>query len=266
MAAGAAQPLGCLIEPQQIADVGSPVIGVIERVEVERGQFVRKGQVLARLQAGVERASLSVAHSRADSDADEQAAHASATFNRERLQRAEDLFRQQFISQQALDQARTEAHLADQKLAQARDQRKVSLQERDVAAAQLSQRVIRSPMDGVVAERFLSAGERVDDKPVLRLAKVNPLKVQVVVPMAMYAQVLPLHSASVQPELAGAAPVTARVTLVDKVVDPASNTFRVQLELPNPRFQLPAGLRCKVDFGVPPSAGPELIDAVARGR
>jgi RND family efflux transporter MFP subunit len=251
--AGAAQPLGCLIEAERIADVGSPVIGVVERVEVERGDRVVKGQVLAVLRAPVERATLNVAASRAQSNAEVQAAQASANFNRERLVRAEDLFRQQFISQQALDQARAEFDMADQKLALVREQRALSRQERDVAAAQVSQRVIRSPIDGVVAERYASAGERVDDKPLLRVAKVDPLRVQLVVPVSMYLQVEQGGYASVVPELPGARPMSARVTMVDKVIDPASNTFRVHLELPNPNAALPAGLRCKAEFSAAPA-------------
>jgi multidrug efflux pump subunit AcrA (membrane-fusion protein) len=37
---------------------------------------------------------------------------------------------------------------------------------------------------------------------------------------------------------------------VDRVIDAATNTFRVRLELPNPGGVLPAGLRCKVDLGL----------------
>jgi hypothetical protein len=42
------------------------------------------------------------------------------------------------------------------------------------------------------------------------------------------------------------------------VIDGASSTFRVRLELPNADFSLPAGLRCKVDLGggLAPRAGP----------
>ncbi|WP_251972156.1 efflux RND transporter periplasmic adaptor subunit [Sphaerotilus microaerophilus] len=262
-----AAPLtGCLIEPERSADVGSPVAGVIERIEVERGQRVRKGQVLAVLRAEVERASLDVAKSRADSNADLEAAAANAAFNRDRLVRAEDLFRQSFISQQALDQARTEARLADQKLKQAREQRAISRQERDVAEAQLSQRVIRSPMDGVVAERHAAAGERADDKPLLRIARIDPLRVQLVVPTSLYGQVRVGGKVGVSPELPGAARLIARVTMVDKVIDPASNTFRVQLELPNPDLALPAGLRCKAEIDAAAVAAAEPAPGATRHR
>jgi cobalt-zinc-cadmium efflux system membrane fusion protein len=259
--AHAAQLLGCLIEAERITDVGSPVVGIIDRVEVERGDRVAKGQVLVVLRAPVERATLSVASSRATSVAEQQAAVAAAKFNRERLTRAEDLFRQNFISQQALDQARSESELADQKLVQAREQRKVTREEREVAAAQLAQRVIRSPIDGVVAERYVSAGERVDDKPVLRIAKVDPLRVQLVVPVAMYTEVKPGGTANVLPELPGASTMSAKVTMIDKVVDPASNTFRVHLALPNRDGALPAGLRCKAELG----SAPAMASAAATG-
>lgn len=259
----AAPALGCLIEPDRVTDVGSPVVAVIDSVEVDRGQTVRKGQVLVTLRAGVERAAFDAARSRADANADLQAAVASAKFNRERLVRAEDLFRQNFISQQALDQARTEAQLADQKATQAREQQTISGHERGMAAAQLSQRVIRSPMDGVVAERFMSAGERADDKPLLRIARIDPLRVHLVVPTALYGQVQPDSAVSVVPDLPGARALTARVTMVDKVIDPASNTFRVQLTLPNPDQSLPAGLRCKADFGALPAATRNAVAGVA---
>jgi membrane fusion protein, heavy metal efflux system len=42
--------------------------------------------------------------------------------------------------------------------------------------------------------------------------------------------------------------------VVDRVIDAASNSFRVRLELPNPNYQLPPGLRCKVDFDLPAPA------------
>ena len=63
----------------------------------------------------------------------------------------------------------------------------------------------------------------------------------------------------ITPEFAGAGVRQARVILVDKLIDGASNTFRVRLELPNPGLTLPAGLRCKADLasvGVVVAASP----------
>ena len=72
-----AKPLGCLIEPDRIADVGSQVVGLVERIDVERGQMVTKNQLLLQLRADVERANASVAATRAKVDSDVLAAQAS---------------------------------------------------------------------------------------------------------------------------------------------------------------------------------------------
>ena len=50
---------------------------------------------------------------------------------------------------------------------------------------------------------------------------------------------------------------TAEVVIVDPVLEAASGTFTVQLDLPNADRALPAGLRCQVRFS-PGSGQPEL--------
>ena len=40
----------------------------------------------------------------------------------------------------------------------------------------------------------------------------------------------------------------ATVLVVDRVVDSASGTFGVRLELPNPKGEVPAGVKCRVSF------------------
>jgi hypothetical protein len=74
--------------------------------------------------------------------------------------------------------------------------------------------------------------------------------VEVVVPAALYGTISAGSMLTVTPELPTASPRQAKVTLVDSVIDGPSNTFRVRLELPNPNYELPAGLRCKVDLGL----------------
>ena len=91
--------------------------------------------------------------------------------------------------------------MAEQKLAQAQEQKRISQRELGLAAAQLAQRSIRSPFDGVVAERYVAVGERVEDKPLFRVAQVDPLKVQVVVPAAYYGKIAPGAAARIQPQL-----------------------------------------------------------------
>lgn len=248
-AAFGAQPLGCLIEPFRISDVGSPVIGVVETTLVERGDRVTAGQPMVTLRADVERQSLAVAASKAQAVGELKGAEATAELARQKLVRARDLADKQFISGQALEQARADATVADNRLAQAREQQGILAREHELARAQLGLRTIRSPITGVVVERFLSSGERVEEKAIFRVAVVNPLRVEVVLPSTFYTTVKTGMSVTVTPDFPGASPRLARVTVVDRLIDGASNTFRIRLELPNADFSLPAGLRCKAELG-----------------
>ena len=246
--AQAGPSLVCLIQPSSQAEIGTSVTGVIETMRVERGDMVQKGQVIAVLRNDIERAALDVAKSRARADADVQAAIAALEFAQQSTARAEDLVKKKFVSEQALDKTRTEERVALQKLAQTREQRNVWEREMGLAKSQLAQHTIVSPISGIVAERYLSSGERVEDRSIARVVSIDPLHVEVMVPAARFGQIKVGMVASVMPELPGASPVEATVKLVDKMIDGASNTFRVRLALPNPDHAIPAGPRCKVSF------------------
>ncbi|MEO6031783.1 MAG: efflux RND transporter periplasmic adaptor subunit [Burkholderiaceae bacterium] len=255
-APASAKPLGCLIEPDRVADVGSQVIGLVERLGAERGDLVSAGQPLVMLRADVERANVGAAGTRARVDADVLAARASLELAEQKMQRAQTLLAQNFVSQQAVEQSRAELELARQKLSQSRSQQRIWVDERRVAEAQLALRTVRSPFEGVVVERYVNLGERVEEKPLMRVAVINPLRVELMVPTAQYGSVRHGDHVTIRPELPGVEPVTATVSHVDRVLDAASNTFRVRLTLPNPRNQLPAGLRCKADLPLTASATP----------
>jgi len=249
-----ADALSCLIQPFQEAEVGSQVIGVLDRVLVERGDFVNKGQPVAQLNSDVERAHLAAAKLRAEATADLKGAASNREFTHKKKLRTEDLYKKNFVSQQASDQAATEDQVADMKLKQAQEQQRIAQQEYALVQAQLAQRTIRSPLSGVVVERYLSEGERVEEKPVLKVATIDPLRVEVIVPATYFSKIKTGMSAMVKPEVSDTEPRGAKVIVVDRVIDAASNSFRVRLELPNPSYQLPPGLRCKVDFDLPAPA------------
>ena len=243
-----AEPMGCLIQPFQEADVGAQVVGILDRVLVERGDMVKKGQPLAMLNSDVERAAMAAAKLRAEATAELQAAASNHDFAQKKKVRTQDLYRQNFVSQQVRDQASTEADVAEMRLKQAREQMRQAHQEYALAMAQLNQRTIRSPFDGVIVERYLHEGERVEDKPVVKVVTIDPLRVEVIVPATHFNKIKHGMTASVRPDMAEVELRTAKVVVVDRVIDAASNSFRVRLELPNPENALPPGLRCKVEF------------------
>lgn len=242
--------MGCLVEPDRVADVGSQSIGVLERVYVERGDEVAAGQLVARLSAGVEKASASVAEARSQSDAELRQAMAASDLAQRKLNRARDLLKREFVSDQAVEQAEAEARVAEQRVAQARESQRVTLREFQLSSVQLGQRDVRSPFSGIVVERFRTEGERIERDPLIRVAKIDPLRIEAIVPAAQFGSIAAGQVATIKTDLPNFSAMSAKVVLVDRVIDPASNSFRVRLMLPNPDHKIPSGLRCKVDFAV----------------
>ncbi len=216
--------LECLLEPHRIVNVGTPVPGVLASVLVDRGAVVRKGAPLARLDARAQKASVELSRARAE-------------FADRRVERNEELYRDDLVSNQERDELITESQLAG-----------LELKERLV---QLEMRTITSPVSGIIVERLRSAGEYVQETEILKLAQINPLNVEVVVPVEYLGRIKQGMEAKVTLQSPVGSEHAAKVKVVDRVVDAASGTFGVRLQIPNNKLTIPAGLRCRAafDFG-----------------
>lgn len=245
-----AQEFDCIIEARQTVDIRSPVEGLIESLGAERGQVVTRGQVLVQLESGPERATLAIAKSKAESSGPLRSAEAKLDLANRKEKRAEELARQNFISPNALEEARTERSLAESELRVARENQKLAELDVSRSSELLNMRTIRSPINGVVVDRFLKPGEfattNVKD-PILKLAEIDPLNVEVIVPAKLYGEIKRGDRAEVAPETP-AQRFPAVVSVVDQVMNAASGTFGVRLELRNPNKAIPAGAKCKVRF------------------
>lgn len=115
-------------------------------------------------------------------------------------------------------------------------------------ATEVALRTIRSPINGVVVERYMHPGEFPKQERILKLAQIDPLRIEAYAPVALLGKVSVGMQATIKPEDPVGGTYTAKVTVVDRVVDAASGTFGVRMEMPNPDFKLPAGLRCTVKF------------------
>lgn len=241
----------CMIEARQNVEIRSPVEAMIESVRVRRGDPVTKGQIIVTLESGPERAALALAQSRAEAIGEIKAAEARVDITQKKLRRADELIKQNFVSVNARDEAEAEYKLATEELRRAQENQKIAVYEAKRSAEVLALRTIRSPFTGVVVEVLLKPGEfgAITFKdPILKLAEVDPLHVEVILPVSSYGKVKPGQRATVMPEPPVGGSYETVVKIVDQVVDAASGTFGVRLELPNKKRALPAGVRCKVQF------------------
>lgn len=241
--------LNCRIEPSITVEMSSAVEGVISEVLVDKNDVVKKGDVLARLDAGLESATAELRRVQSELTSDVQAQQLALEFSERSLTRVKDLYEKKAASFSELDKLKTEHAIAQQQLQQAIDRKRQAELEYKRALADLQRRTLVSPIDGVVVERLKEPGEHIDFEPVLKLAKLDPLRVEVYAPASLYGKVKPGIKATVIPELGGdSRSYGAEVTLVDQVIDGPSNTFGIRLAFPNPGNRLPSGLKCRVTF------------------
>ena len=210
-----------IIEPSEVVNVSSQVPGILDEITVERGDRIKKGQVLARLKSGVETAAVNLAGARVE-------------FGKRKLERNKELYNKQLISVHDKDELETELKIME-----------LQLQEE---VERLKLRTIRSPISGIVVERTGSPGEYIGDDSIMTIAEINPLYVEVNAPVELIGLIKKNMLAEVRPESPVGGVYKVKAVIVDQMVDAASGTFGVRLKLPNPSYKLSAGLKCKVRF------------------
>ena len=249
--AAAATGFECLIEAAQVVEIRSSVDGVIAAVNVQRGDPVRKGQALVELSSVAERIAVESARYRSVMEGQVSSARNRIDYATKKLARATELAQQNYGSAQARDEAEAERRLAESELQAAIENRELAKIEHRRAVEQLGLRTMSSPFNGVVVDRMLNPGDLAESgsgrKPVLKVAQIDPLRVDIVLPASLFGQVKPGMTAVVAPQ-GSKLRYTASVKLIDKLIDAASSTFVARLELPNPKLEVPGGMRCVAEI------------------
>lgn len=255
----AASPLSydCLIEPAETVELGTAVGGVLSQVYVRRGERIRRGQVLAMLDSRAEQASADLARYKSQLVGPSELAEAKIEFSKRKFERRKDMAAEKLLAQQDSDDAESDLRQAQADLKVAQENRKVAQLEYAQQQAQLALRTVRSPFDGVVVDQMIWPGETVEPgatkHAVLKLARLDPLHVRVVMPMQAFGKFKAGMKAAVVPEIQPGKSYTASISSVDPTIDAASGTFVVFLDLPNPRFDTPSGVKCRATFNAAPS-------------
>ncbi|MGB5520371.1 MAG: efflux RND transporter periplasmic adaptor subunit, partial [Gammaproteobacteria bacterium] len=219
--ADAIPEIDCLIEPNMVIELSSPVSGVLDSISVDRSDAVNQGQIVATLKSDVEQVKL-------------RASQETLNLSKVEQKRSTELYRDSAITLSEKEQSDHEVAISELEVESAR--------------ANLELRNIRSPIDGVVADRYLMPGEFIEDKPLLKIAQLDPLRVEVVAPVTYFGRVRTGMHAQVKTEFGSFDNLVAEVVVVDKVIDAASGTFGIRLELKNKDYQIPGGLKCSVRF------------------
>lgn len=248
----------CLVEPRQVVEIRAASEGLISRIPVERGDLVKAGQVLVELDSGVQNAAMQAAKFRATIEGNIQSRSHRAEYAKLKLDRQEKLAAKNFTSGQDRDVALAEQQIAEADLVDAKEAKRLAELDYRRSMEELRLRTIRSPFDGVVMDRMMHPGDLADNrdlrKPILKLADLSVLHVEVFVPASAYSRLNVGQQVEVvlDPAIGGRYP--AKVAVIDRVFEAASGTVGVRLDMPNPGLKVPAGVKCKMTLA--DGAGP----------
>jgi RND family efflux transporter MFP subunit len=235
----------CLVKPKQVVQLGSSVFGVLAELKVERADVVARGQVLGKLDTTIEEAQLALDQLKAQNTAPLRAAQADLAWNQRELARRQKLAENMWSKANDIDESRTKVAQDEIAIDKAQDERKIAELEAAKSQAHYNLKLIRSPFDGVVTEVKLQPGEYIyETTPVLTLAQVDPLIVDLVLPGKLYGSVRLGENVELRLMFPVDKTVRSKIEIVDPIIDAASDTFRVRLALANPGNAIPAGIRC----------------------
>jgi len=242
----------CLIEPNQVVELASPVVGLLDKVTVKRGDRVSKGQIVAVLESRAETYATEMSRFKSEQVGPTRLAEQKIEFAKRKFNRRHAMAQEKLMAAQESDDAEAELRLAEAELKVASENRQISKIDYQQQSSLLALRSLRSPFDGVVVDQLAYPGEVVEPgsnkKTVLRLAQMDPLRIRAVLPRHVFGQIAVGMAAEISPEIPPQGRHTAKVAAVDRLIDAASGTFVVMLELPNPKLAIPAGVKCTAAF------------------
>ncbi|HJQ39725.1 MAG TPA: efflux RND transporter periplasmic adaptor subunit [Thermoanaerobaculia bacterium] len=212
--------------------------GRVARMYVEEGSRVAKGQPVLDLETDYLRINLQ----RANADV-ARAKAAEADAGRD-LERKKELIAKDSIPRATFD--RSQANY---------DQASAARQSAEAQSAllrqQLSDATLRSPINGVVAEKRTDVGQRLGDATVaLVIVQTSPLKLRFRVPERYIATIKKGDSVKARVDPYPDQVFAGRVTTIGGVIDPATRSLAVETEFANQDGKLKPGLFARVEMAV----------------
>ena len=194
--------------------------GLITRIHFDEGQIIGVGARLVSLDASEFKARLSQAQ-------------ADVTLNKQRAQRAKDLYAKKFISQQALDEA--QGNLAR------------AVAQREEVAARLKKTVITAPFTGTIGMRSVSAGQYVKaGDNIVRIENIGTIKLDFKVPETFLARIKKDQEVQVRVDAYPSETFAGRIYAIQPGLDEQTRTVWLRANVPNNNAKLRPGMFARV--------------------
>ncbi len=241
-----AQPVTFVLEPAQEAELKTTVNGRLQDVSVTLGQKVKKGDVVAKIDARVQTARVDLAKVVAEATGGEirsSKVMEQATSRLELIRKARERGAAQVWEVEAAEQALA---VAEADLLLATEDRIRKEAELALETATLDEFSLRAPFDGTILDVLAEEGEVVQtETTVIVIGQLVSLEGTAFFPVDWVQDLEPGAELAADAETGGRFPI--RVTAIDPRIDPASATVRMVFEVANTDGDLRAGTRMSID-------------------
>ncbi len=245
------------LRPVAQADLGAKTVGYLDAVLVDRGDLVKKGQVLALMRPSDLPDQLTAAKSALAQ------AEASASLAAANLERAKQLAPRGLVSQQDLQNASTQAATAEA-------QRGAAKSQLAALGVRFGETRLEAPYDGVVTQRKLDPGALIGPAtgPVLTVARVDTLRAFIAVNERRASEVALGQRAVVSFDAVPGRTFTGRVQRLAPSFDLATRTLDAEVHLPNDAGVLRPGMygRGAIELGLHPAMPVIPVEAIQRSN
>ena len=232
-------------EPIEKSVAASAETGIIVESFVKEGDRVEVGDPLASINQAVLQESLRIAIARSESTARLDAATAQLQMLGSQLEAVESLVNGGHTNKFEVEQKKSEHQTAYAELRTAQDEMKLNKLEVDRIRAQIKDRVVVSPIAGVVTEIHKQLGESIsnNEPQYATVVRVDELKVR------FYLDFKTLKSTKVGDSVtllvgAGKRSTPAVVTYVSPIIDPDSGLGRLDVKIDNRDLEIQSGIIC----------------------
>jgi RND family efflux transporter MFP subunit len=226
------------VRSQRYSVVAAEVDGLVERLHVREGDFVRRGAPLATLRREVLQLDLEA------KSAELREAEARLDLARQNLERARDLFESGVTSRQDLDAAVSESTAW---------RGRVDRLQAEIARARddLARSAIPAPFSGFVIRERTQVGEWLAvGAPVVEMIDLEEPEILLEVPERHFAALRVGSAAAISFEALPGLRIDGRVTAVIPAADPQARTFPVKVRFPNRDHRVGAGMLARVELSL----------------
>ena len=245
-------------EPYRDVAVAASEMGTLSDLKLKEGDVVKHGDVIAVMDDKVLRATLDVARRSMEAKGMLASAEADLGMKKIELEKLHQLRDRNHASQQEVDRMETELKVAESRMLSVQEDLEVKQLEYRRIEAQLEQRIVRAPMDGVVTDLSREPGEFVSpsDPTIARVVQLDPLLIVFSVPLAQRNEVnkdqVVMLQIGERTEL-----VEGTIEYVSPTSDTSNSSVRVKVRLPNSNNQFQSGEKTVLVLDPQPTTTPE---------